>query len=435
MFESIAKQIFSISRGVPLTIRIQKKEGLLARYSHQGIHQTTFQDLFTYCLERPSGDGFLLEESSDISSAGIRSAVERLMSKSDDGAPPAAFPSPQPYKKIPDYFSFPLKNITGMAEAAIKKTVSRLREIEASASGYYSAYHRHFLVANSSGLRAHHAMSSVRFAATVSKGVGKGYATFFSPDPRRLKTESVLDQALAQAEATSRKEIRLEAGEYDCVFSPRALLEFLSSLLKHFDAKLYHDGRSVFSGHRPGQLLFSKAVSLEDNAYLSGQSGIPFDAEGAAKKRVALVTKGKLAGMLAGSGLSCRCHKESTGHTTRGILEDEVYPQNLVMPAGGRPLRAILKSIKRGILINKIWYHQIVHEKDLVVTGTTTAGTCLIENGKVAGRAVRLRYHDSLLRVLKETVELSRERALLKDGEYGSAFLPYLRTRMRFEPA
>ena len=433
----IAKRVLSLSRNVPLTVRIQKKEGLLARYSHQGIHQNTFQDLFTYCLERPAGDGFLMEESSDTSHAGIRGAVERLLSRGDACvAPTMPPPHSQHYRPIKDWFPFDLKKAAGMAEAAIGKTISRLREIKASAHGYYSAYQRHFFVANSAGLRAHHAMTAVRFAVTVSKGVGKGYAAFFSPDPRRLQTQAVFDAAFAQAEATSRKEIRLESGEYDCVFSPRALLEFLSSLSKHFDAKLYHDGRSALSGRRPGQLLFSKAVSLEDNAYLAGQSGIPFDAEGSPRKRVSLVTRGRLAGLLAGSGLSCACHKQPTGHTARGILEEEIVPQNLVMPAGNRPLAAILKSIKRGVFINKIWYHQIVHEKGLVVTGTATAGTCLIENGKVAGCAVRVRYHDSLLRVLQEVVELSRERGLIKDGEYGAALLPYLRSRrLRLEPA
>lgn len=125
------------------------------------------------------------------------------------------------------------------------------------------------------------------------------------------------------------------------------------------------------------------------------------------------------------------------GHTTRGILEEEdVFPLNLVVAAGRRPWRDMLASMQRGVFINKIWYHQVVHEKDLVVTGTATGGTSWVEGGRIKGRLARVRYHDSLLRALGRVAEVSRERRLLKDGEYGASLLPYVLVRgLRLEPA
>ena len=149
------------------------------------------------------------------------------------------------------------------------------------------------------------------------------------------------------------------------------------------------------------------------------------------------MSKGVLTGLMSASGLSCRCHARPSGHTTRGILESEdIFPQNIVAAPGARPWRDLLASVRRGIFINKIWYHQVVHEKDLVVTGTATGGTAFIEGGRIAGRLARVRYHDSLLRVLGAVAEVSRERQLLKEGEYGASLVPYVWVRgLRLEPA
>ena len=81
--------------------------------------------------------------------------------------------------------------------------------------------------------------------------------------------------------------------------------------------------------------------------------------------------------------------------------------------------------MKRGIFINKVRYHTLVRETGLEVTGLTTAGSVYIEDGEIQGQLSHVRYHDSILAVLREVIAASQEEILLKDGERGAALLPY----------
>ena len=300
-----------------------------------------------------------------------------------------------------------------MAREAIGEAVERIRETRASANGYFSAYQRFFYLCDSKGLELFHPATAVRFGVTITKGAGKGYLSFYHPDSKKLKVAGVVEEAMELAEEASREEIQLQPGTYECIFSPRAFLELIEPLRRHFDAQLSKDGKSVLSGAL-GKKIFSEALTLKDDLHHPGQFGVPFDAEGAPKKRVTLVKKGILAGLLA------------EGHSTRGLMEHPFYPENLVVEKGKLSLGGIFKRIRKGIFINKIWYHTLVRESTMEVTGLATAGSLYIEKGQVRGRVVHLRYHDTLFSILRSVVNASKEQILLKDGERGAALFPYL---------
>ena len=211
----------------------------------------------------------------------------------------------------------------------------------------------------------------------------------------------------------------MEPGSYECIFSPWAFLDLIEPLRHHFDAGLCQKGKSFFS-KLLGRQVFSKGFSLYEDVRHPGQFGVPFDAEGVPKKRIALVERGKIKGLLG------------KGHSTRGILEHPVYPQNLVAEKGGSTLDEMFKDIRRGIYIGKIWYPTLVRESGTEVTGLASAGCLFLERGKIRGGVVHLRYHDSLFSILRSVVGTTKERILVKDGEMGAALLPYIRvSRLR----
>jgi len=302
-----------------------------------------------------------------------------------------------------------------MASRAIEKAVGLIRKEKASANGYYSAYERFFYLADRQGQEAFHPATAFRFGVTATKGAGKGYFSFYHPDPRRLKVEEVVEEALGLAREAASGEVTLAPGEYECVFSPRAFLELIEPLRRHFDGALAESGKSVFSG-RLGRRIFSKAFSLHEDPGCPGQFGLPFDAEGAPRRSVPLVEKGVLKAYLA------------EGHSTRGWMENPYYPQNLTVPKGTMTREEIFRNIRRGIFINKIWYHTLVREGSMEVTGLATAGSLYIEKGRVRGRVAGLRYHDSLFSIFQSLQAASREQVLLKDGETGAALFPHLWT-------
>lgn len=409
-----AERIFSLAQGTPFQVFIRIKKGLLARFANNGVHQNGFQDLFSYVLRILGDKDTAWVESNDISVHGIQEALRRLRE-----AVPRQVGSARKhrrkgvYPKVEEQFSLDIRRIPAMAAQTIEEAVHLIRRRQASANGYFSAYQRLFYLRDRHGFEMFHPATAVRFGTTITKGAGKGYLSSYHPDPRKLEVIPVVEGAMRFAEEASRGEIELRPGEYECVFSPRAFLELVEPLRRHFDLYLTREGKSVFSG-LVGKKIFSKSFTLRDDVHSPGQFGVPFDLEGAPRRPRVLVQHGVLKELLG------------EGSSTRGLSEHPFNPQNLTVEKGKLSLNEIFRGIRRGIFINKIWYHTLVRESRMEVTGLATAASLYIERGRVLGRAVHLRYHDSIFSILNSVAGASHEQVLLKDGEMGAALFPYL---------
>lgn len=409
--EEAADQILKLARPLPIQVFLRVKKGILARFANNGVHQNGAQDLFAYTLRLFGEHGFFQLESNDFSKSGVQSALKSL--KDFVPKPEALAPSGKmKYVRVNEYFPIDSGKTPQMAARAIERGLNLIRPERASANGYLSAYERAFYFADANGLRLFHPATAVRFGVTVSKGSGKGYFSFYHPEYRKLDIASVVEEASRLARDTSSREVELEPGHYECVFSPRAFIELIEPLRPHFSESLYREGKSVFSGFL-GRQVFSESFSLYDDLTHPGQFGLPFDIEGAPRKKAVLIEGGILKGLLA------------KGHSAQGFLDHAVYPQNLVAKEGDRSLPEILSRVHRGIFVNKLRYHTLVRESNMEVTGLATAGSFYIEDGRIKGRVSHLRYDDSLFSILGSLIGQSRERILLKDGEMGAAFLPY----------
>ena len=409
---SFKKRVFKITGELPLRLSVQIKKGILARFTNNGVHQNGFQDLITYIIRFTTKKGVLHVESNDVSREGIQDALARAKEKMFHPEPFKTSPK-RLYPKVKEYFPQTPSRFYERAALAVEKGLRLIRAERAVANGYYSEYARLFYFADSSGREVIHPATATRFGLTITKGEGKGYFSFFHPNPKKLQVSAVVTEAIRLAREASRDQISVKPGEYECIFSPRAFLELIEPMRKHFDGYFAETRKSVFSGLL-GKKLFSESLTLTDDVKCPGQFGVPFDAEGVPKKKVNLIERGILRGFL------------TQGHSTRGILEHPVYPQNLVIKNGSLSFEQMVKEIRRGIFINKIWYHTLVRERNLEVTGLATAGSLYIENGEVMGRAVNLRYHDSIFSILNSVIHFSKEQMLLKDSEMGAALFPYL---------
>jgi predicted Zn-dependent protease len=127
----------------------------------------------------------------------------------------------------------------------------------------------------------------------------------------------------------------------------------------------------------------------------------------------------------------------STGHATApGGSPWGPEPTNLVLLGGGATDEAeLVAPIERGIYVTRLWYVNVVHPKQTVLTGMTRDGTFLIENGEVTRPVRDVRFTDSVLRLLGATEALSARPKLIGIAEfYGTRFAmgvvcPALRAR------
>lgn len=406
----LADRVLSMAGKMPVQVFIRAKKGLLVRFASKGIHQNGFQDLWTYTLRARSKIGSVYVHSNECSEKGIRAALDQIYA-----VKPVPFPKikKEVYPKSEEFFPCDLKRASELTASAVERALDLIHAEQAAANGYCSLFQRFFFLKDGSGLELSHPASAVRFGLTAAKGGGKGYFSFYHPDPTKLPISNIAKQALWLASESSQNEIAVKPGVYECIFSPRAFQELLEPLRRHFDLYLYQKGKSVFSGSM-GKRVFSEPFSLSDDMAHPGQFGVPFDAEGAARPNVKLIERGALKDLI------------SEGHSMKGISEHPFYPINLVVEKGPRTFPEMIKRVQKGIFINKIWYHTLMREDNMEVTGLATAGSVYIERGEIQGRTLNLRYHDSLFSILRSVLETSREQVLLKDGEMGASLFPYI---------
>jgi PmbA protein len=274
-------------------------------------------------------------------------------------------------------------------------------------------------------------------AATTGQRVGDAVTDAFmkvmarSPDGRSgLATEAAvaagaLDPAAIAARATEKVGrgplAELGPGAYPVVLAPEAvglLLEFLGALA--FDGLAHTEGRGALSG-RLGERIAGANVSLADAPRYARTYPRAFDAEGVPKAPLPLVQDGVAhrvchdtrSAALAGDGA------RSTGHALRAGGGDGAIPTNLVLAGGGAADEAELCApIERGIYVTRLWYVNVVHPSQTLLTGMTRDGTFLVEDGRIVAPLRDVRFTDSVLRLLAHTEALTRESRLVTEAEY-----------------
>ncbi|HEY4096448.1 MAG TPA: metallopeptidase TldD-related protein [Baekduia sp.] len=243
----------------------------------------------------------------------------------------------------------------------------------------------------------------------------------------------------AAAKVTAEEPATLPPGEYPVVLDAYAvggLLDQLAGLA--FNGQSHAEGRGALEG-KLGTRVAAPSITLTDAPHAAGTLPRAFDFEGVPKAPIALIRDGvaehvvhdSRSAALAGGGA------RSTGHAaTPGGDQFGPTPTNLVLAGGdARDLAALAAPIERGIYVTRLWYVNVVHPQQTLVTGTTRDGTFLIEDGKITKPLHDVRFTDSVLRILDQTEALSATAQLVGDAEfYGRRFAwgvvaPALRAR------
>ncbi|HMJ33410.1 MAG TPA: metallopeptidase TldD-related protein [Baekduia sp.] len=226
----------------------------------------------------------------------------------------------------------------------------------------------------------------------------------------------------AAAKVTPEEPTVLPPGEYPVVLDADAvggLLEFLGSLA--FNGQAHAEGRGALEG-RLGTRVAAPAINLSDSPRYARTLPRAFDFEGVPKAPIPLIQDGVAhrvvhdtrSAALAGGGA------RSTGHAiTPGGDHHGPTPTNLVLVGGGAADVAELAApVERGIYVTRLWYLNVVHPQQTLLTGTTRDGTFLIEDGRIARPLRDVRFTDSVLRLLETTEALSATPRLTSEGEY-----------------
>jgi len=276
-------------------------------------------------------------------------------------------------------------------------------------------------LANSAGLFAFHAATSVAFTATARTpdGTGSGWAQGYTPKWAELDSAAVAKVAVDKS-VRAQKPRKLDPGKYTVVLEPAAMDELLEFMLSALDARRADEGRSFFSkkggGTRIGEAIFGDKITVRSDHTSKATPGQPFTGEGLPLAPIAWVDKGKLAALRYSRFWAQKQGQKPTGS-----------PSVTELLGGDSTPAKLLEGVKRGVLITRFWYSRWLDPQTILATGLTRDGVFLIENGQVVAPVNNFRYNESPVKMLKNADALAQVTTPLAWWE-GSLRVPALRT-------
>ena len=187
---------------------------------------------------------------------------------------------------------------------------------------------------------------------------------------------------LAGERAVSRlKPVRPNSGPMPVLFEPRVS----HTLLGHLAGAISGSSvarKSSFLQDKLGSRIFAEGVTVVDDPLRPrGLRSRPFDGEGVAVERTAIVAVGVLQTWLAESASARQLGIAPTGHAARGAgSAPGVSPSNLYMEAGRRSRNELLRAFPEALLVTELIGHGVNP-----VTGDYSRGAAgfLVHDGEI----------------------------------------------------
>jgi predicted Zn-dependent protease len=280
-----------------------------------------------------------------------------------------------------------------LAEAA-RSAITLARTEQVFGAGYVEAGSDIRAMANSNGLFVRNAGSFGHLTVTARRQDGSWSGWGGGSDVRfgALDAAAIAGRAVGKA-AHSAAPLDLDPGQYTVILEPSAAGELLIYLLWSMHAREADEGKSWLSakggGNRLGEQVFDPRVTLYSDP---GETLAPvpiYGEDGVPRERTVWVKDGVINAMAYS-----RYWAAKTGQQPRP------GPSGMVMVGGPTPIEEMIRATKRGILVTRIWYQNMLDPRSLLVTGLTRDGNFLIEDGKVVGPVRNLRFNESLIAML-----------------------------------
>jgi predicted Zn-dependent protease len=245
-------------------------------------------------------------------------------------------------------------------------------------------------LATSNGLFAYDRRSEIDLSTTARNRTDdwSGWAGANEHWADRLDAAELARRACDKA-AYQQAAADLDPGRYTVIFEPAATAELARWLINSLAARPAEEGRSFFSkagnATKLGERVFDENLSLTSGPDdpLAPESAIGF--EGLPHKGRSWIERGSVA-----------CFYRSRAYAKRTGGAAVPHPRSFTMAGGDASLDEMIGATKRGVLVTRLWYTNMVDPQRLLLTGLTRDGNFLIENGRIVGPARNLRFNESL---------------------------------------
>jgi predicted Zn-dependent protease len=269
------------------------------------------------------------------------------------------------------------------------------------AAGFFTDVHAFAGVANSKGNFGYQESSTIDFTCTVrtADGRGSGYVARNTADVSTFDAKEAVAVAARKAQESVGARA-LEPGKYTVILEPQALMPIMYFLLNGgFDAREADEGRSFLSrkggGNRLGDKLFDERVTIHSDPRDPLAPVLPWDEEDVPCRRVPVVTRGRV------DSLRYSRHWAAVkGQPPGGGVG------NVIMAGGGKSTAELVASTRKGLLVTRTHYVNMVDPQTLQLTGLTRDGTFYVENGEIKHPVKNFRFNESAVVALNNIEDI-----------------------------
>lgn len=371
----------------------------LTRFANSSIHQHVEEDVTGTVVRVAVGAKVASAGTSRTDDGGLRDLVERALAIADVRPVDPDWPGITPPHGVPDIDHHDVAT----ADADPADRAGHVRAfVDAGpgmrAAGYVDSQAHEVLYANSLGHRSRGraTRATIDGIHQTDTSAGTGHATSVALGDLDGGSAGRVAADLAER---GQDPGDLEPGRYEVVLAPEAVGTIVIFLgFYGFNAKAHLEGRSFVE---LGEQQFDAGIHLRDDALDVGAIGLGFDAEGTAKRSIALIEDGVTRALVHDRRTAARSGAASTGHAVRGGESYGPIPTDLFLsPGDAGKLEDLVADTERGVLVTAFNYCRILDPKTQVVTGLTRNGTFLIEGGAVVRPLRNLRFTQSFVEAL-----------------------------------
>ena len=298
---------------------------------------------------------------------------------------------------------------------------------DTEAAGIFETGAHAFAVVSSEGVDCYDAFTRCVTTCLTDAGELTGWAETSSHRMDEVDAGAVARRSVGKARARGRAHDG-RPGTYEVVLEPAAvatLLEYLS--YAGMGAKQVLDGESFLSS-RTGELVAAPSITVVDDVSHPRSVGISFDFEGAPRRRVEVIERGRARGPVTDRRTGAKLGAGSTGHNS-GSAEFGPYASNVVLEAGDTAADELVAGVRDGLLVTRFHYVNILDRPQTLLTGMTRDGTFLVRDGEVAEPLRNLRFTQSVLDALASVEAVGGDAVAFAPeyGAFGSTVAPALR--------
>jgi predicted Zn-dependent protease len=403
--------------------------GGLTRFASSSIHQSTYREDSSLRVRVVRDGRVAVASTNELTTEGAARAAANAREMADVASPDKLFPGLAPRADVAAKDAYD--------EATAAATPAQRAEGVAAmvgqagdgfeAAGSYETGAAEIALLNTEGQFCYGPTTQASVTALISGGDGgAGYVEGWSVAAGGLDLEAIGRRA-AQKAHDSQAPRDVEPGRYEVVLEPAAvatLAAFLSWL--GFGGRALVEGRSCLSG-KEGQRVAAESISIADDVFAPGMPGGAFDFEGTPKRRVDMIRGGVFEGGVHDRRSAKQAGVESTGHALPAPNPEGAFPLNIVVEPGDASVQDMIASTKRGLLVTRFHYSNIVHPLESVITGMTRDGTWLIEDGEIRHAVKNLRFTQSILEALSGTELVGRETEMASEFFFSASRVPALK--------